>query len=60
MKNVTRAEIEDFLYLEADLLDDCRLPEWLELFTEDATYSVPTTDLPADAFPDSKSLLRRR
>jgi hypothetical protein len=26
-----------------------RLPEWLALFTEDAKYEVPRTDLPADA-----------
>ncbi|WP_252341218.1 aromatic-ring-hydroxylating dioxygenase subunit beta, partial [Acinetobacter baumannii] len=27
-------------------------PEWLQLFTEDATYEVPTTNLPADASSD--------
>jgi p-cumate 2,3-dioxygenase beta subunit len=50
---ITRAEVEDFLFFEADLLDEWRLPEWLELFTEDATYSVPTTDLPGDASPET-------
>lgn len=49
---VTRPEVEDFLYLEADLLDQWRLPEWLELFTDDAIYHVPCTDLPANANPD--------
>jgi len=34
-------EIEKFLYHEAHLLDAQRLEEWLELFTEDATYWVP-------------------
>jgi len=53
MNTITRAEVEDFLFLEADLLDEWRLPEWLELFTEDATYSVPATDLPANASPDT-------
>lgn len=48
----TRGEVEDFLYEEADLLDQWRLPEWLQLFTEDASYYVPSTDLPADASPD--------
>jgi p-cumate 2,3-dioxygenase subunit beta len=48
----TRAEVEDFLYHEAALLDDWRLPEWLALFTEDARYLVPSTDLSADASPD--------
>ena len=39
-------EIEQFLYLEARLLDSQRYEEWLELFTEDARYWVPATDLP--------------
>ena len=48
----SRPEVEDFLYQEASLLDEWRLPEWLALFTEDAHYLVPATDLPADASPD--------
>lgn len=51
----TRNEVEDLLYLEAELLDDWKLKEWLELYTEDATYYVPSTDLPVGADPD-KSL----
>ena len=47
-----RAEVEDFLFQEAELLDEWRLPEWLELFTEDAHYYVPSTDLAPDASPD--------
>jgi p-cumate 2,3-dioxygenase beta subunit len=43
---LTRSEVEDFLYAEAALLDEWRLDEWLALFTEDATYSVPPTDAP--------------
>ena len=39
-------EVEQFLYREAALLDAWRLDEWLELFTEDARYVVPSTDLP--------------
>jgi len=47
---ISRAEVEDFLYAEAALLDEWKLEEWLELLTEDATYQVPPTDLPdADA-----------
>ena len=38
-----RARIEDFLYLEADLLDDWRIEEWFALFAEGATYEVPPT-----------------
>jgi len=43
---LARAEVEDFLYKEANLLDDWRLEEWLELLTDDATYQVPPTDMP--------------
>ena len=47
---VTRQEVEDFMFAEAALLDEWRLSEWLELLTEDATYQVPPTDAPgADA-----------
>lgn len=52
MTAVTRQEVEDFLFLEADLLDEWRLPEWLALFTEDAHYYVPSTDVAHDASPD--------
>ncbi len=45
-REVGRAEIEDFLYHEAALLDEWRLDEWLELLTEDATYRVPPNDAP--------------
>lgn len=40
------AEAERFLYDEADLLDEWRLPEWLELFLPEGQYLVPSTDLP--------------
>jgi 3-phenylpropionate/cinnamic acid dioxygenase small subunit len=33
--------VEQFLYHEARLLDTQRYEEWLELFTDDATYWVP-------------------
>src|SRR5215813_13961187 len=42
----SRAEIEDFLFHEAALLDEWRLEEWLGLLTEDATYLVPPNDTP--------------
>ena len=41
-----RQLVEDFLFREAELLDDWRLDDWAQLFTEDARYVVPTTDLP--------------
>ena len=41
---VTRAEVEDFLYREAALLDDWKLDEWEALLTDDAAYYVPPND----------------
>ena len=43
---VSRAEIEDFLFYEADLLDTWKLDEWLTLLTDDAAYYVPPNDRP--------------
>jgi p-cumate 2,3-dioxygenase beta subunit len=43
---VTRAEVEDFLYHEADLLDSWRLDDWLGLLTDDACYYIPPNDKP--------------
>ncbi|WP_433503196.1 aromatic-ring-hydroxylating dioxygenase subunit beta [Pseudonocardia halophobica] len=65
--DVTRAEVEDFLFHEAALLDDWRLEEWIELFTLDCTYEVPATDAP-DADPgltwslihDRRTMLEQR
>ena len=54
MTSVTRAEVEDFLYHEAALLDAWRLDDWLALFTEDAIYRVPSNDAPGS---DPKSAL---
>ena len=34
-------EVEQFLYREARLLDERRLHEWVELFTEDVHYWMP-------------------
>lgn len=41
MTKITRAEIEDFLYHESELLDDWKLEEWAALFAETGTYLVP-------------------
>lgn len=38
---VSRADVEDFLYAEAALLDEWRIEDWFALFAEDATYEVP-------------------
>jgi 3-phenylpropionate/cinnamic acid dioxygenase small subunit len=37
-----RREIEQFLYAEAALLDRWQVEEWLQLFTSDCRYWVPT------------------
>lgn len=34
--------VEQFLYAEAELLDDHRYEEWITLFTEDSHYWIPT------------------
>jgi len=34
-------ELTEFLYREAELLDERRYEEWLDLFTEDARYWLP-------------------
>ncbi|MBL6749523.1 MAG: aromatic-ring-hydroxylating dioxygenase subunit beta [Nevskia sp.] len=51
--SVTRDAVEDFMFLEAELLDEWRLKEWLGLFTADAHYYVPATDVAPDASPDT-------
>jgi p-cumate 2,3-dioxygenase beta subunit len=38
-------EVEQFLYREASLLDEWELDAWLEMFTDDAHYFIPATDL---------------
>jgi p-cumate 2,3-dioxygenase subunit beta len=49
----SRAEIEDFLYQEAALLDEWRLVEWRKLFAEDCKYLVPNMAGDPYASPDS-------
>jgi len=48
MASDLRHRIEDFLYLEAELLDERRLREWLELFTDDLHYWMPVRHNPLD------------
>ena len=36
-----KQEVEDFLYMEADLLDQRRFREWLDLLAEDIIYFMP-------------------
>ena len=51
--SVTRAEVEDFLYLEASYLDSWQLDQWLSLFEEGASYWVPPAGASDDAKPDT-------
>jgi benzoate/toluate 1,2-dioxygenase subunit beta len=37
-----RQQVEQFLYYEAQLMDEHRYDEWLALWTDDALYWVPT------------------
>jgi 3-phenylpropionate/cinnamic acid dioxygenase small subunit len=44
-----RQDVEDFLYREAELLDERRYEQWLDLFTDDARYWMPMRqNVPAD------------
>src|SRR3546814_8182153 len=49
----SRASIEEFLFLEAELLDAWDLNRWHELFTEECRYLVPTPSADPYASPDS-------
>jgi 3-phenylpropionate/cinnamic acid dioxygenase small subunit len=45
---LTRGEAEDFVHSEVALLDQGRHDEWLDLFTEDGLYWVPSNELDHD------------
>ena len=46
-------QVQQFLYDEAALLDSWQLDDWLAMYTEDAEYQVPPTDLGEDSTPDN-------
>lgn len=52
LTQLTRQDVEDFLYYEAELLDNWHMLEWRELLVEDCEYHVPAIDAAADASPD--------
>jgi len=56
LAQVTRYDVEELLYHEAELLDDWQLDTWLTLYTEDARYVIPPTD-DRDADPSSALVL---
>lgn len=53
MMNITRQEVEDFLYNEADLLDNWKMKEWAALFAENGTYEIPPLGSPDADFKKS-------
>lgn len=59
MSALSQQEVEAFLYFEAELLDDWRLPEWAALYTEDAVYEVAslTSADPKNDSPDRSLFL---
>lgn len=66
------ADVEQFLYYEAQLLDEGRFHEWLDLFTEDVRYWVPVREsvlgvqeaaedeLAISHFDDDRAMLEQR
>lgn len=48
MASELRHQVEDFLYWEAELLDDRKLRQWLDLLTEDVRYWMPLRHNPLD------------
>ncbi|VVN97828.1 aromatic-ring-hydroxylating dioxygenase subunit beta [Pseudomonas fluorescens] len=56
---LTRMQVEDFLFYEAELLDGWKLDEWAALYTEDARYEIasPATEDPINADPDQTLFL---
>ena len=62
---LSREEAEEFLYEEARLLDEGRLAEWLELFTDDGVYWIPLVDNsdpglePSILYDDKAQLVQR-
>ena len=55
--NITRQEIEDFLYHEAELLDDWKMKEWAALFSSKGTYVIPPIGNPDADFKKSLFLV---
>lgn len=51
-----RLRVEDLLFQEADLLDQWKLNEWLALYTNDAHYYVPPTDVPGETADPNTAL----
>jgi 3-phenylpropionate/cinnamic acid dioxygenase small subunit len=52
MNHDLRHAVEDFFYCEAELLDDRRLRDWLDLLTEDVHYWMPVRHNPLERSAD--------
>jgi p-cumate 2,3-dioxygenase beta subunit len=46
LEELTRADIEDYLYREAEMLDSWDLDGWFALFADTLRYVVPCNDTP--------------
>ncbi|MEI2778301.1 MAG: aromatic-ring-hydroxylating dioxygenase subunit beta [Tetrasphaera sp.] len=57
MTDLTRANVEDFLYAETALLDEWQLEDWLALFTPDGSYQIPCNDDPGGSGDSSLMLV---
>jgi p-cumate 2,3-dioxygenase subunit beta len=57
LQALTRVEVEDFLILEAALLNEWRLEEWRTLFLEDGRYLVPNLSGDPYASPETSLYL---
>tara|TARA_A100001011_G_scaffold202130_1_gene210489 strand:+ start:156 stop:665 length:510 start_codon:yes stop_codon:yes gene_type:complete len=64
--SVDHHDIEQFLFMEAKLLDQKRFNEWADLFCEDGTYWIPTEEEQVDPyshasiiFDDKQSMMAR-
>lgn len=66
MSKFSKEELQEFVYLEAQLIDEKRFEEWYDLFSEDAYYWIPLTPGQPDAILhtslmyEDKFLLRLR
>jgi 3-phenylpropionate/cinnamic acid dioxygenase small subunit len=60
MDSDLRHQIEDFFYREAELLDERRLREWLELFTDDVHYWMPVRYNPLERPKELEEELSKR
>lgn len=55
--DISIEEAERLIYLEAELLDEWRLDDWLKLYTDDMLYLVPSPGMPMDCSPDTSLFL---